>query len=217
VITPDRLGTAPRSPGREPLIGTVVRLDRTVADEAPAIFAALDDERVYAQAFRSGARPTAPGGVARWIAEAEAAGRAMYTVRLSQDSPLGAAGTVVGTSSIGDVDLTNAGAHLGWTAYSPAVWGSAVNPECKLLMLSCAFETCGFERVKIQTDIINDRSQAAIARLGAVREGVLRHHRRRADGSWRDTVVFSILAAAWPAVKARLQARVDSWRATTAH
>jgi RimJ/RimL family protein N-acetyltransferase len=209
---PDGRSTVPQHPGGEALVGDVVRLDRAVASDASAIFTALDDERVYAKAFHGGARPGGPDDVAGWIGDAATAGRAMYTVRLVDDSPLGAAGTVVGTSSIGDVDLTNAGAHRGWTAYSPAVWGGAVNPECKLLLLSCVFERCAFERVKIQTDVINDRSQAAIARLGAVREGVLRHHRRRADGTWRDTVVFSILAAEWPDVRAGLAGRVARWR-----
>ncbi|MEO7125148.1 MAG: GNAT family protein [Nakamurella sp.] len=203
--------TTPRQPGPSPLVGTVVRLDRSVADDAPDLFAALDDARVYAKAYASGGRPTDPSGVAGWIDAATQAGRVMYTVRLVADCAVGAAGTVIGTSSLGDLDLVNAGAHIGWTAYAPAVWSSAVNPECKLLLLTCAFETCGFERVKIQTDIINDRSQAAIAGLGAVREGVLRHHRRRADGTWRDTVMFSILSAEWPAVQQRLVERVRVW------
>lgn len=210
---PDGRSATPRTPGREPLIGAVVRLDRAGAGDAPALFAALDDQRVYAAAFHGGARPGGPDAVAGWVVDADESGRAMYTVRLVADTPLGAAGTVVGTSSIGDMDVANGGAHIGWTAYAPAMWGSAVNPESKLLLLGCAFDTCGFERVKIQTDIINDRSQAAIARLGAVREGVLRHHRRRADGTWRDTVVFSILAAEWPDVRTGLEARVEAWRA----
>lgn len=212
MATSDEHSTTPRHPGREALIGTVVRLDRSTTDDAPALFAALDDEKVYAGAFHGGARLADAQEVAEWIAAADRADRAMYTVRLVGDSPIGAAGSVIGTSSIGDIDLANGGAHVGWTAYSPVAWGSAVNPECKLLLLGCAFERCGFERVKIQTDIINDRSQAAIARLGAVREGVLRHHRRRADGSWRDTVVFSILAGEWPQVRAGLLERVDTWR-----
>jgi RimJ/RimL family protein N-acetyltransferase len=212
VTTPDECGATVRYPGTESLVGDVVLLDRSQVSDAPALFEALDDERVYAKAFHGGARPAGPAQLAGWVEDADRAGRAMYTVRLKVDSPLGAAGTVVGTSSLGDMDLANAGAHVGWTAYAPAVWRSAVNPECKLLLLGCAFDACGFERVKIQTDIINDRSQAAIARLGAVREGVLRHHRRRADGTWRDTVVFSILAAEWPAVRAGLVERVTAWR-----
>ncbi len=109
-------------------------------------------------------------------------------MRLVADGSLGAAGTVVGTSSLGDQSLADERIHLGWTAYSPAVWATAVNPECKLLLLGHAFDDCGFGRVKIQTDVINTRSQSAIARLGAVREGVLRRHQVRADGTFRDTV-----------------------------
>ena len=88
-------------------------------------------------------------------------------------------------------------------------WGTAVNPEAKLLMLSHCFDACGMGRVLIQTDIQNQHSQAAIAKLGAQREGVLRRHVRRADGSWRDTVLFSLLIDEWPEAKARLEARVD--------
>jgi RimJ/RimL family protein N-acetyltransferase len=134
--------------------------------------------------------------------------RVAYTVRLVADGPLGAAGTVVGTTSLGDVDLVNERAHVGWTAYGPPWWGTAVNPECKLLLLAHAFDDCGLGRVKIQTDRINQRSQAAIARLGATREGVLRRHMRRADGSFRDTVVFSVITDEWPQVRAGLEARL---------
>ena len=133
---------------------------------------------------------------------------APYTVRLLQDGPLGAAGRIVGTSTLGDVSLPDERVHLGWTAYSPTVWATTVNPECKLLLLSHAFDDCGFGRVKIQTDNLNTRSQGAVARLGAVREGVLRRHQVRADGSFRDTVVFSILRDEWPAVRAGLITRL---------
>ena len=75
-------------------------------------------------------------------------------------------------------------------------------------MLGHLFDDCGFERVLIQTDAVNHHSQAAIATLGAVREGVLRHHLIRADGSRRDTVVFSLLSAEWPAARARLDDRL---------
>jgi RimJ/RimL family protein N-acetyltransferase len=71
-----------------------------------------------------------------------------------------------------------------------------------------AFDDCGFGRVKIQTDLINTRSQAAIAKLGAVREGVLRRHVKRADGTWRATVVFAVTIDDWPIVRAGLEDRV---------
>ena len=78
-------------------------------------------------------------------------------------------------------------------------WGTSVNPACKLALLTHAFDDCGFGRVKLQTDLINTRSQAAMLKLGATREGVVRRDIRRADGSWRDSVLFSILVDEWPA------------------
>jgi N-acetyltransferase len=86
--------------------------------------------------------------------------------------------------------------------------GSA-QTEAKLLLLGHCFDDCGYGRVKVQTDASNIRSQAAIARLGARREGVLRRDQRREDGTFRDTVVFSVLIDEWPAVKAGLQARLE--------
>lgn len=196
-------------PGARSLAGRVVSLDLSVADDAAGLFAALDDERVWAAGYGGGpaARPTSPRGWVRRIEAAAADARAMFTVRLL-DRGSGEGGRVVGTSSLGDVDVANERVHLGWTAYAPDVWGTGVNPECKLLLLGHAFDDCGFGRVKIQTDLVNQRSQAAIAKLGAVREGVLRRHIRRADGTWRDTVVFSVVVGEWPSVRAGLEARV---------
>ena len=102
--------------------------------------------------------------------------------------------------------------HLGSTLYGSRWWGTAVNPACKLLLLQHCFEDCGYGRVKVQTDLLNTRSQAAIAKLGAVREGVTRRDVRREDGSWRDSVVFSVLADEWPQVRAGLEARIASAR-----
>ncbi len=199
-------------PDGRPLIGSVVRLDPGTASDAAGLFAALDDPRVFAGGYGGGpaGRPASAEAFERWWSAGLADGRraAVYVVRLVVDGPLGVAGTIVGTSSLGDVSLADERIHLGWTAYAPAVWGSAVNPECKLLLLRHAFADCGFGRVKIQTDLLNTRSQAAIARLGAVREGVLRRHQARADGTFRDTVVFSIVRDEWPGVEAELVARL---------
>ena len=209
------------APDGRALVGRVVRLEPTVEDDGPELLAALDDARVWAAGYAGGpaGRPLDDAAMRRFAARAEAARaggaqargpayRVAYTVRLLADSELGSVGTVVGTTSLGDVDLVNERAHLGWTAYGPPWWGTAVNPECKLLLLTHAFDDCGLGRVKIQTDAINERSQAAIARLGATREGVLRRHLRRADGTFRDTVVFSVIADEWPQVRAGLEARL---------
>jgi RimJ/RimL family protein N-acetyltransferase len=198
------------APDGRPLIGEVVRLDRLVASDIDPLYVAIGNEQVYSGGFS--------GGIAGMPADADqmrdqwvksAAERFAYVVRLAADSSFGAAGTVVGTTSLGDVDLHNESVHLGWTGYAPAVWGTVVNPACKLLMLQHAFEDCGFGRVKIQTGLTNTRSQAAIAKLGATREGVLRRHKKLADGTFRDTVVFSILAEEWPQVRKNLQARIS--------
>jgi RimJ/RimL family protein N-acetyltransferase len=85
-----------------------------------------------------------------------------------------------------------------------------VNPECKLLLMTWAFEVSGMGRVQIKTDIRNLRSQGAIARLGATKEGVLRQYQRRQDDSVRDTVMFSVVADEWPAVKAGLLDRLEN-------
>ena len=83
-----------------------------------------------------------------------------------------------------------------------------MNTEAKLLLMTHAFETLGVGRLEWHTDLRNERSQAAIARLGAVREGVLRRHKRRGDGTWRDTVLFAMTAEDWPVAKKTLVARL---------
>ena len=198
-------------PTGEPLVGRFVRLDPVRIEDAEAMHEVLADPVVYTQGFVMHPPPADLAAsraiVAKAVADREA-GRAAYTVRLTGEGGLGDAGTVVGTSSLGDIDVVNERAHLGWTMYGSRWWGTQVNPECKLLLLGHAFDTCGFGRVKIQTDLANPRSQAAIAKLGAVREGVLRRHVRRADGAFRDTVVFSILREEWPAVRDGLHDRL---------
>jgi RimJ/RimL family protein N-acetyltransferase len=198
------------SPDGRSLIGDVVRLDRLVPSDIDALYAAIAREEVYAGGFSGGpaAMPTSVEHMRdMWVPAA--AKRVAYVVRLAADSELGAEGTIVGTTSLGDVDLLNESVHLGWTGYAPAVWGTKVNPAAKLLLLQHAFEDCGLGRVKIQTGLTNTRSQAAIAKLGATREGVLRRHKKLADGSFRDTVVFSVLADEWPEVRKGLLARIS--------
>ncbi|MEU9419949.1 GNAT family protein [Streptomyces sp. NPDC051000] len=119
-----------------------------------------------------------------------------------------ASGRAIGWTTFMDVDAAHERLEIGWTWYGRAHWRSAVNTETKLLLMTHAFEELGMGRVQLKTDHMNLRSQAAIARLGARREGVLRRHRRRPDGTWRDTVYFSLLADEWPEAKARLGARL---------
>ena len=117
-------------------------------------------------------------------------------------------GRAQGSTSYLDVDLAVGGLEIGWTWYARPLWATWVNPACKLLLLEHAFEALDARRVTLKTDGLNTRSQAAIRKLGASYDGTLRHHRRRPDGSVRDTAFFSILAAEWPQVRAGLLARV---------
>jgi N-acetyltransferase len=210
-VSADAAWRTARLPGSRSLRAGEVRLRPLVADDAAALFAALDDPRVWRAGYGGGptGRPLTGEDMAVFVQRLLALpDHAPFAVELARDGEAGPAGTLVGTSSLGDARPTLGRVHLGWTAYAPSVWGTRVNPSAKLALLRHAFEDCGYHRVKIQTDVRNERSQAAIARLGATREGVLRGHQPRADGSWRDTVVFSILADEWPGVRAGLEARV---------
>jgi RimJ/RimL family protein N-acetyltransferase len=119
-----------------------------------------------------------------------------------------ASGRAVGITTYRDVDERHRTLEIGGTWLGRPWWRTALNTEAKLLFLGHAFETLHANRVAIKTDIRNERSQAAIARLGAVREGVLRHQYVRRDGSLRDTVIYSVLPEEWPAVRAHLVARL---------
>jgi RimJ/RimL family protein N-acetyltransferase len=115
----------------------------------------------------------------------------------------------VGATRFGDIAPEHGRVEIGWTWIAPSHQRTAVNTEAKLLQLTYAFDELGATRVALKTDGRNLRSQTAIERLGAVREGVLRRHTRMPDGFMRDTVYFSILADEWPSVKARLEARLS--------
>jgi RimJ/RimL family protein N-acetyltransferase len=120
-----------------------------------------------------------------------------------------ATGRAVGSTRFGDIAPEHGRVEIGWTWIAPTYQRSATNTEAKLLQLSYAFDELDATRVALKTDGRNLRSQAAIERLGAQREGTLRKHIRMPDGFIRDTVYFSILAAEWPAVKARLEERLS--------
>jgi RimJ/RimL family protein N-acetyltransferase len=117
-------------------------------------------------------------------------------------------GALVGSSSYMDIQPAHRHVEIGSTWYAPQVRGTAVNPESKLLLLSHAFDRLGCVRVTLKCDARNEHSQRAIAKLGAVREGILRKHRIQPDGFVRDTVYFSVTAEEWPTVRANLEARL---------
>jgi RimJ/RimL family protein N-acetyltransferase len=124
-----------------------------------------------------------------------------------------AGGRAVGITTYRDVDERHRTLEIGGTWIGRPWWRTAINTEAKLLFLGHAFDTLGANRVAIKTDIRNERSQAAIERLGAVREGVVRHQYIRPDGTLRDTVLYSVIPEEWPAVRAHLRARLAAYAA----
>lgn len=118
-------------------------------------------------------------------------------------------GVVMGCTRFYDLDPSIPKLSIGYTWYTPSVQRTGLNTEAKLLLLTHAFETLGCASVYLETSWFNHASRTAIARLGAKQDAVLRNHRRHADGSLRDTVVFSILDNEWPGVKRNLRHRLE--------
>ena len=135
--------------------------------------------------------------------DAQASGEQIpFAVRRVKD------GKLLGMTRLFEIDEAHKRCEIGYTWYIPEEWGTGTNPEAKLLLLSHCFENWGARRVQFKTDHENLRSQAAIAKLGAVKEGVLRAHMIRPDGSQRDSMIYSITREELQDVKARLEARV---------
>lgn len=121
----------------------------------------------------------------------------------------------IGSTSLYDIDLTHRTMEIGHTWLSPRVWGTAVNIEAKLLLLEHAFETLDALRVQLKADARNKRSQRAIEKLGATREGTLRNVQVLSDGRPRDMVYYSIVDTEWPRIKALLAERLEETLATS--
>jgi RimJ/RimL family protein N-acetyltransferase len=205
-------------PAGKSLTGRYLRLDPMSETDIDEMFPVLADPAVYTQGYLMHRRPVSLADAReltrqRFLAarppDGRGGGRISYAIRLAAGGSLGPVGTLVGTSSLAEADLWNESIHLGSTLYGSRWWGTAVNPEAKLLLMAHCFEDCGYGRVRIQTDVLNTRSQAAIAKLGATREGVMRRHMKREDGTWRDSVIYSILASEWPGVRAGLERRLS--------
>jgi uncharacterized protein len=195
----------PRSPWLEPVVleGKHVRLEPLDRCHAAELFSALDDEEVHR--YNPVPRPRDVGGMAEAIgaklAEAAAGRRVAWVLK----APSGA---VVGTTSYCPVDEYSRTVHIGSTQVARPWWRTGVNTEAKLLLMTRAFEELGAVRVEWQVDNLNVRSQRAVERLGATREGVLRKHRRRADGTFRDSVFYGMTDDEWPAAKKALVERL---------
>ncbi|MCY1142195.1 GNAT family protein [Actinoplanes sp. Pm04-4] len=195
------------------LAGRLMRLEPLTIEHAPGYLAATGSADESAAIFRwqspAGGALTPPvtvddtAGHIRNALHGRAQGRRLPYAQIDLVT-----GAFAGTTSLGDLDPLQRSLTIGYTWLGRRWWGAGLNAEAKLLLMSYAFETLGAVRVAWVTDIRNTRAQAAIEGLGAVREGVLRKHRRRADGSWRDTVVYAMLDDEWPHAKDALAARV---------
>ena len=124
-----------------------------------------------------------------------------------------ATGRAIGSTRYGNIDRTHHRVEIGWTWVAREWQRSAVNTEAKYLLLKYAFETLGCIRVELKTDSLNEKSRAAILRIGARQEGIFRNHMITAKGRIRHTVYFSIVDPEWPAVKARLESLLHSRQA----
>jgi RimJ/RimL family protein N-acetyltransferase len=194
-------------PERVPIEGSFVRLEPMTRDQLPALFRAIGHPIVFAGGYGGG-----PAGYRDTLRDFTEWAETYY--QWDDGLPFAVIllggphdGELVGTTSLNDFDAAREAAHIGWTAYDPRVWGTAVNAEAKLLLLGTAFDH-GIGRVLIQADAVNERSRAAIAGIGATFEGIIRRDRLRADGTWRDSAVFSVIIDDWPRVRGILEQRL---------
>lgn len=140
-----------------------------------------------------------------WMVEQNAKGLMItHVVRRNTDKQ------VVGSTSYLAMSPYNSKTEVGFTWYVPGAQGGPVNPECKYLLMKNAFEA-NFHRVEFKTDVNNAKSRAALAKLGATEEGILRDHMWMGQGYFRSSVYFSVLAAEWPDVKAKLEQRLSTF------
>lgn len=182
------------------LRGTHVTLEPLAREHLDAIRTAAADGELWRLWYTS---VPSPGTTQGWLDAAldmrERDGAMPFAVRDN------ASGEIVGSTRYFHVDAVNRRLEIGHTWYAKRMQRTAVNTECKLLLLTHAFETLGCIAVEFRTHWFNQASRAAILRLGARQDGVLRNHQLLADGSRRDTVVFSIVDGEWLAAKRHLQ------------
>jgi len=182
------------------LEGEHVRLEPLWAEHAPALFAAGDEDDIWTW---TPPRPQGLEGYTKYIR------RALDETIIGQQLPFAVVrrsdGAVVGTTRYAHIDPPNHTLEIGYTWYGRGARRTPVNTESKYLLMTHAFETLRANRVWLQTDKRNHRSQNAIARLGALKEAELRNERITADGHLRTSVVFSVIVDEWSVVKRRLQ------------
>ncbi|GAA3337654.1 hypothetical protein GCM10020358_14740 [Amorphoplanes nipponensis] len=187
-----------------PMRGEHVALEPLAPGHADGLLAALGDDEVWQ--FLPTERPRGVAEISELITVAARQQWEGERVSWAQVDPR--TGEVMGMTSYHDIDTERRAVGIGHTVLGRRWWRTGVNTEAKLMLLRRAFEVLGAERVFWYTDIRNERSQRAIARLGATRDGVIRRHRLRPDGTWRDTVLFAMTVEEWPAAAERLRARL---------
>lgn len=184
------------------LEGKHVRLEPLTRDHTAGLLAAADSDDVFI--WLSFPRPTDLAGagalVDAYLRNPAVAPWAQIDV---------ASGEVAGVTTYYDISAEQRTIAIGYTWLGSAFWRTGVNTEAKLLLLGRAFDALGCVRVVWHTDERNARSRAAIIRLGAEFEGTMRKHKRRPDGSWRDTVTYSMIDDEWPVARDTLRARLD--------
>jgi RimJ/RimL family protein N-acetyltransferase len=187
-----------------------IRLEPLTDDHHDALEAAARDGRLWELWFTA---VPAPGGMRAYVTTALQGQRdgdmLPWVVRDA------ASGAVIGSTRYHDMVPAIDRVEIGYTWYAQSRQRTHVNTTCKLLLLSHAFDTLGCKVVGLRTDNFNFRSQRAIEGLGAKKDGVIRHHAARRDGSVRDSVLYSILAAEWPDVRRHLEVRLARHRASS--
>ena len=186
------------------IVGTHVVLEPLHLGHARDLLTAGDDEATWRYMARPALRSLedAESMIRQALIETEAGREVAFAIVAA------ASGAAVGSTRFLDIQRAHRTLEIGWTWIGASWQRSAINTECKLLLLGHAFETLGAHRVTLKTDARNERSQRAIERIGGVREGVLRRHRVCWDGFVRDTVYYGIVDREWLQVKAVLQGMV---------
>jgi len=180
------------------LPGDHVKLVQLHPHHAAGVLAAADDDEVFQ--WLPVKRPTTLTEAQALVASYLDDPKRFAWAQIDQHS-----NELAGLTTFYDIDPEARSVAIGFTWLGKKHWRTALNTEAKLLLLSRAFDDLGAVRVVWHTDNLNERSQSAIERLGAKREGTMRKHLRRVDGTWRDTVTFSMLDDEWPAAKERLK------------
>ena len=186
------------------LEGQGVRLEPLAKSHADELVAAASDGRLWELWFTAVPEPQRFAAYIDDALAGQTAGRMLAWVVRELGS-----GAVIGSTRYHDIVREIDRVEIGYTWYGASSWRTNVNTTCKLLLLTHAFEALGCRCVGLRTDNFNFRSQRAIEALGAKKDGVIRHHAARRDGTVRDTVMYSILATEWPDVKRHLELRLQ--------